>query len=208
MKIEKLTEDKIRIILNIEDLEINNVNLKSLLTNSDESQKLLSKILLAAEKEIGFNTSDCKLLIEAIASPDEEFIFTITKFYPEKLQTMPLRKHLNVKRKVQNLDNNSIIYSFTSFDSFCDFAVFINKNSRINLKSIAKSISLYLYKNTYYLIVSNFDNNSNDLKLFTSEISEFTNQIHLSNNFEAKVLEYGKVIFKKNALQKCCNFFE
>lgn len=207
MKIEKLTEDKIRIILNLEDLEINHVNLKGILTNSDESQKLLAKMLLAAEKEVGFKTSDCKLLIEAIASPDEEFIFTITKFAPEKLPNIPPKKHLNVKRKTQNLNTDTLIYSFNTFDSFCDFANFINNNSLINLKNIAKSISLHLYRNTYYLIISDFDINSNDLKLFTSAVCEFTSLVHLSDNFEAKILEYGEVIIKKNALQKCFKYF-
>ena len=79
MKIEKLTENKIRIILNVEDLEKNNIDLHSFMSNSIESQSLFIDILNQAEHEVGFSTKDCKILIEALASSDGNFIFTITK---------------------------------------------------------------------------------------------------------------------------------
>ena len=79
MKIEKLTENKIRIILNIEDLETNNIDFESVLNNTPETQTLILSILNQAEKEVGFYTKDSKILIEALASFDGNFIFTITK---------------------------------------------------------------------------------------------------------------------------------
>jgi negative regulator of genetic competence, sporulation and motility len=164
-------------------------------------------MLVAAEKEVGFNTTDCKLRIEALASPDEQFIFTITKYLPEKSPVPPTKKRLNVKRKIQIPLSDKIVYGFNTFDNFCDFAVLLNNNSRINIKEIAKTTSLYLYKNTYYLIISGFNINSAELKLFTSTISEFTGISHFSDNFNAKILEYGRPIYKKNALQKCFDVF-
>ena len=54
MKIEKLTENKIRIVFNIEDLEQNNINIDTVLNNTPESQSLILSILNRAEKEVGF----------------------------------------------------------------------------------------------------------------------------------------------------------
>ena len=56
MKIEKLTENKIRIILNLEDLKENNIDVQSFMSNSIESQNLFINILDKAEHEVGFST--------------------------------------------------------------------------------------------------------------------------------------------------------
>ena len=73
MKFEKLTENKIRIILNLEDLQEKNIDFHSFMSNSLESQDLFLYMLEKAEKEIGFITKDYKLIIEAIASSERKF---------------------------------------------------------------------------------------------------------------------------------------
>ena len=72
MKFEKLTENKIRITLNIEDLEEKNIDFHSFMSSSLESQDLFLDMLEKAEKEIGFITKDYKLIIEAIATSDRQ----------------------------------------------------------------------------------------------------------------------------------------
>ena len=168
MKIEKLTENKIRIILNTEDLEQNNVDFKSFVTNSSKSQDLLLTILNRAEREIGFYTKDSKILIEAFASSDEQIVFTITKFSPDNVQTISPKKTLTVKRRDLPLNNKIAIYSFTKFDSFCDFCDNLTINLLKNMKNLCKSISLYLYNDTYYLILSNINTECEILKCFYS----------------------------------------
>ena len=71
MKIEKLTDNKIRIIVNLEELETKNINLDDFIMNNIESQKFFLEILNRAEKEIGFKTNNCKLLIETFSSTYE-----------------------------------------------------------------------------------------------------------------------------------------
>ena len=90
MKIEKITENKIRIILSLSDLEEEHIDLHSFMSNSAESQALFCNLLNKAEKEVGFNTKDYKLMIEAIAVPEGNFILTITRL-PEKEKSKKLR---------------------------------------------------------------------------------------------------------------------
>ena len=100
MKIEKLTENKIRIVLNIEDLKTNNIDFDSLLNNTPETQSLILSILNQAEKEVGFYVQDSKILIEAIASFDGNFVFTITKTTPNQSCNHSFsRKKPQAKRK-------------------------------------------------------------------------------------------------------------
>ncbi len=54
MKIEKLTENKIRIILDIQDLKEKNIDLHSFMSDSIESQDLFYDMLDKAEKEVRF----------------------------------------------------------------------------------------------------------------------------------------------------------
>jgi len=211
MKIEKLTENKIRIILNIEDLETNNIDFESVLNNTPETQTLILSILNKAEKEVGFYTQDCKILIEACASFDGNFVFTITKTSSPALPegTVFTRKKPHVKKKSFKLDSNAIIYSFQNFDEFCEFcrALHIELLSHESLKLICKNTSLYFYKDTYYLLISGINANYEHLNLFFSVISEFTDRVDNNKNFDAKLIEHGKTIFKRNAISNTINIF-
>lgn len=206
MKIEKLTENKIRIILNLEDLSEKNIDIKALMTNSDESQSFMIDILNEAEKEVGFVTTDCKIMIEALGSSDGHFVFTITKFVPEDEKDYK-KKKVKAKRKLTNYNLNSAVYSFVSFDEFCEFCVFLKNSSSNNLSEIAGSTSLYLYKDTYYLVVSKINKNSKFIHSFYAIISEFAKLINHSDNFESKLIEHGKCIIKRNALKTGIEYF-
>ena len=70
MHIEKLNDNKIRIILNLEDLKQNNIDFHSFMANSIETQTLFLHMLEKAETEIGFVTKNHRLIIEAIATQD------------------------------------------------------------------------------------------------------------------------------------------
>jgi len=73
LQIEKITENKIRIILNIKDLQEKNIDLHTFMSNSMESQDLFYDMLDKAKKEVGFETKDYKLMIEALAIPNRKF---------------------------------------------------------------------------------------------------------------------------------------
>ena len=85
MKIEKLTENKIQIILKKTDFKDKEININQLLLTTTESQKLFLEILNRAEKELNFDTTGHKLLIDAIIENDDIFTFTITKYLEKEL---------------------------------------------------------------------------------------------------------------------------
>lgn len=84
MRIEKLTENKIRIVLDLEDLKEKNIDLHSFMSSSLESQDLFYDMLDKAEKEIGFKTKDYKLMIEAIAIPERKLCFNYNSISSRK----------------------------------------------------------------------------------------------------------------------------
>ena len=72
MKIEKLDENKIRITLNMEDLNAHDIDYHTFMSNSIETQSIFMDMLNTAEREVGFNTDDCRIMIEAVALRDRQ----------------------------------------------------------------------------------------------------------------------------------------
>ena len=166
MRIEKLNENKIRIFLGIEDLREKNIDLHDFMSNSLESQDLFLDLLTKAEAEVGFKTHNYKLLIEALASSDGNFIFTITRTKPEGSQKLKENKP-KVKRYTTTPNKALSIYSFNTFDEFCEFCNYIQTSNLNKFIDKLKNSSLVLYKGTYYLILSNLRLNVTDLKSFS-----------------------------------------
>lgn len=204
MKFEKLTENKIRIILNLTDLEEEHIDLHSFMSNSPESQALFCNLLNQAEKEIGFCTKDYKLMIEAVAVPNGVFILTVTRLPEKELNKKPIK----IKRKASTIINNSLVlYSFDSFDDYCDFCNYLNLHLENEVFTKLKKTSLYLYNSKYYLCIHITKTNLSIVKAINYEISEFGNSIANPELFEGKLLEYGKMIFKTNAIFNCVKAF-
>ena len=208
MRFEKLSENKIRIIIDTKDLEKNNIDFHSFMSNPIESQTLFFHILDKIEKEIGFRIKNYNIKLEVIQIANSNFILTITKSIPENINTMNnnLNRKLTVKRKTASLNTSTIIYCFNSFDDFCSFSTSLISNN-ILTNTIAKNISLYEYKNQYYLVFSNINLNCVHLKSVFPSISEFATYISNSDLFKSKLLESGNLIIKNNALEISIKYF-
>jgi len=197
LQIEKIKEKKIRITLNLEDLKEKNIDLHSFMSSSIESQNLFYDMLDKAEREIGFKTKDYKLMIEALAIPEGNFILTVTRFLPEKEE----KKKLKVKRKNICPEDSLSIYMFNTFDDYLEFCNYIQKYLNSNTYTQLEKTSLYQYNSKYYLCITNI--NLDNFKTIHCSIIEFATYITNSSLFERKLIEYGKVIFKTNAINEC-----
>ena len=146
MKIEKLTEDKIRVILNFSDLEKNHIDAKSVFSRTLEYHDFFMNLLEQAKTEVGFSTDGCRILIEALSTSDEYLVFTITKYLePSSKGALPLKRPC-VKRKSLNNSSKKTIYKFDNFDYFCDFCEYLKNNLNMEIDKISKASSLYFYK--------------------------------------------------------------
>lgn len=208
MRIEKLNENKIRIFLNLEDLKEKNIDLHTFMSNSLETQDLFMDMLHQAETEVGFKTHNHKLIIEALASSDGNFILTITRVKPDMNSSSNVTLHKPKIKRLSTTPNKLLsIYSFNNFDEFCEFCNYINTSSLNKCISKLKSSSLVLFKGHYYLILNNLKLNVADLKSFSYTISEFASRTKNEDLLERKLREYGKIIFNKNAIATCLKYF-
>ena len=188
MKIEKLNENKIRITFNHSDLEKNNVDVHSFMSNSIESQSLFLHLLDEAEREIGFITDNYKLSIEAIALSNGTFILTVTRVEKEVL------KSTRVQARRKNLVENSqiLVYQFANFDDFCNFTNFLSISLPKFLNYFSESNSLYQYQDCFFLVLENFAEEYTSA--ISGIISEFGISVSNSDLMIHKIKEYGKLV--------------
>jgi negative regulator of genetic competence, sporulation and motility len=102
VKIEKIDENKIKVVLNYDDILNLNLDITEISPESVEAEKLFSDMLNLASKECGFKIDDSKFMIEAIPSYKEGFVMFVTKLQKE-------REKLKLKEKLE-------IYSFLNLE--------------------------------------------------------------------------------------------
>ena len=145
MKIEKLTENKIRIIIKQEDFKDYKINIHELFLTDPAPQKLFLEILDKARKEVNFNTDGHKLLIETYLQNEDVFVFTITKYVENKSDSKKSnKKYLTLKNTKQPFNTSCLIYQFNKFEDFCDFCNYIYKKNNINLRGLFKTFFLFI----------------------------------------------------------------
>ncbi len=171
MKFEKLTDNKLRIIFTTDDMNLNNVSTNAILSNSDSSQKLLQMLLAKAEQEVGFNSGDCNLIVEAISIKDG-FIFNVTK----------------VSTNCDLLLSSNLLCQFDSFEDFLDFSTYLKNMNFYDYNGF----HLFLYNEKYYLSIPINNALTSDFKLI---LCEFGNIVNNSLCMNGILNEYGRVVF-------------
>lgn len=210
MQFEKINEDKIRIIFNVQDLKEKNIDTHDFMANSIATQSIFLEMLNQAEKEIGFVTDNHQLMIEALASSDGSFILTVTR---SKKPTEPAIKKLKARPKVMpkmlplNSPLPTLVYKFNTFDDFYDLCSFITEEHSKKLTKTFNKAILYSYNNeTYLLLRTSPKADIKEVKHIISLVNEFSNNlVQTSEVFQNKLSEYGKVLVKNNCLLRLSN---
>ena len=99
------------------------------------------------------------------------------------------------------------IYQFESFDEFCNFCTYLNNSKLGYLKGLAKNIVLYDFDSKYFLVFSNLNIDFKFISLFYNSISEFAKLVSNSSTFSSRLIEYGRPVFKGNAIKCGINYF-
>ncbi|MDD5948467.1 MAG: adaptor protein MecA [Lachnospiraceae bacterium] len=88
MKIERISENKIKCTLNRADLDSRNIVLTEFAYGSEKARAFFRELMLQAEDEVGFEAEDIPLMIEAIPVNQDCIILFVTKVSdPEELDT-------------------------------------------------------------------------------------------------------------------------
>lgn len=188
MQIEKINNNQLEVILNLNDLTENNISLHSFMCNVLNSKDLLFNILGFANKEIGFSIKNHEIVIEAFSLPEKSsFVLLITRI--PKTTYLHLSKHKYGKYKL----SKSFWIKFNCFEDFCMFCNFLKNSS--NIKT-----SLFFLDGCYFLYtqISSIKNLEKTL-LIASEFSNYiyNNDFILDENAEAIIKNFAIETSKK-----------
>lgn len=169
MQIEKINNDKLEILLSIEDLKENNLDVHSFLSNSSETQNLFFDILDLAKEKYDFTIEDDKFIVESINLNESLFLVTITKLLSSSASdTSP---------------NSPTIYRS---DSFEDFYILYNFIKDYNFD---KFCTIYSYLNSFFYIF-----NKRPEKNLISIFNEYCTYEKYTNCINNILLEHGKLL--------------
>jgi len=201
MKIEKLNENKIRVVFNNKDLEENNIDFHSFMSNSIETQALFLNLLDEAEKKLGFITDNCKIAVETLSLNNSYFVLTITRMAKASAYSLKKRVHTNIK--LNKTSSPFSIYKFNSFEDFCDFCNNLYLQSPEFIIEFENINSLYSYKNNYFFVINTLNLSKELLDKLILKLTEFSTFVENSLAFFNKLNEFGDLIIENNAITTC-----
>ncbi len=201
MRIEKISENKIRIFVTFDDLEERDIDLSSFNYNSPETQELFWDLMEQAELELGFETHESQLCIEAVTDVEQGFVITITKIDEDSdfesihkfIKNRYRRNDLKIKRKTSNICSTVMIYDLDSFDDLCLLC------SRLKHVYLGES-TVYQCEGSYYLVLRRVDSLDHSLGKLESILGEYGDRILNVLFFEGYLNEYGTMMVEKNAV--------
>ena len=167
MKIEKIDDNKIKVVLSYDDILLLNLDFFEITPDSEDAEKLFSDILNKASDEIGFKISDSRFMIEAIPSYKEGYVMFVTK--------------LSEQKKLCKLCK--AIYSFSNMEILkTAFEIIKNKYEG--------DFKIYLLDGVYYLVL--YGKKGGDFDYIRVLLVDFGKYIKTPEIFIGVLEEYGE----------------
>ncbi len=137
MRIERISDNKIKAYISQEELKSWNVTIKNFAEKTPEAQKLFWHVVREAQRCVDFTAEHSQLLVEATGSENTGFEMTISR--------LPLVKRTE-DRKTDVVQKGTLVYQFVDFENICLCV------SEVGQRYKGQS-SLYKLDNKYFLIL-------------------------------------------------------
>ncbi len=206
MKIERVNENKIRIFVSYDDLEERDIDLDAFNYNAPETQELFWDLMEQAEIELGFESQESQLCIEAVSDVEHGFVITITKMEEEGefesiqkfIKNRYRRKDLSIRKKTGKICSTMLIYALESFDDLCGLC-------RVLDPVFKGSSKVYRLKDAYYLVLTGVEGNVAKQNQFESILSEYADKMQNVDFVEGYLNEYARCLVSQNAVSTFSN---
>ncbi len=198
MKIERLSENKIKIVIDASDIRAWNVDLKNFTDNTPEAQDMFWHALKQAERDVNFLVGKAQLMVETLPLADNGFVMLVSKLENERDVVEALErtgkrlKQTEFKIRRRSKAHSLLrIFRFEDFDSLCDgvreiFAAYVGESR------------LFKYQGEFFLELMPRDS----FGLFELEniLSEFARKETNPLILQGVLGEHGLCLMKENAL--------
>ena len=190
MKVEKVDDNKIKITLSFEELEMRNIKLSDIEKNNSAARKLFMNLIEESNLDDMFECEDSQLFIEACSDNTDTFVLFITK-----IENLPdMSKYLH-SRKLYRIESQ--LFEFPSLDTILDFCR-IAKDENLFFGNNA----LYKYNDKFYLFFNDTSiKNKKFIKTYVM-ISEYCTRYFSYDLFYTTIKEKGTAVIPNRAMQK------
>lgn len=203
MKIQIINPSKLKILLNLQDLEENNITLHSFLSGSKNSKIFLKAIIEIAEEDLGIKSFDNNFCYETFCYDFSEFVIIVSLLRDNVSSSASSFNFIGNQLSKSNLDKKNLLYYFFNMNDFLEFSDYIKDNIDFKIKSL-----LYKYKNVFFLELDISNLSYKEFEKLSLILSETSNCFVLrnSNSFNiykviiAKFKEFGELLISDNAL--------
>ena len=191
MRIEKINDRKLKILLTNDDLKKRDIKMTELAFGTDKTRELFKEMMNIATDEYDFDAEDSQLMIEAIPISLEAIMILVTKMDDDQ------KDSFSKKIKSKNLKKDDSHLSIFEFNTLEDvvlvaktlFGRFTDENYLMKMKG------------KYYLLLQN-DNeldeiSDNDLEII---IGEYGKKCTVNSLSRAYFFEHGEMIANNPAI--------
>lgn len=222
MKIEKLNDRQIKVLLDKNDLEERDLQISELAYGSEKAQNLFREMIAVANEQFGFTLESGHIAVEATPLSIDSIVLVLTQLsddsddISDRLSLLKglkeLFKHVsgaepedilndmeeddipqnNLSEKTESAPKSTYIYMFNDLDSILSISS--------QIKNIYEGKSkLFKYNSEYYLSLNpeNTKNSSYALNV-TGEFGERVKSYNLTEDF---FIEHGEIIVKENVFK-------
>ncbi|GAB6990334.1 genetic competence negative regulator [Paenibacillus pini] len=201
MKIERLSQDKIRIFLTFDDLSERGIQKDDMWQEIPKVHELFTEMMDQAYNELGFDATG-PLAVEVFALPAQGMVVIVTRGKYDHQQYSHLTED-ELPEEVYEMEvtleeSDTIVYAFSDIEVLIEAAHVL----RVHITEAGK---LYHYKDKWVLYLEPDDLDSSKHSSLIAVLAEFG----ISTSYTQAVLdEYGKVIIEENAVKVLCTHFK
>lgn len=199
MKMERLSQDKIRIFLTFDDLTERGIHKDDMWREIPKVHELFSEMMDQAYMELGFDATG-PLAVEVLAMPAQGMMVIVTRGkmnFSHGEDTIDEDLEEVYELEVTMDETDQVTYAFHDFEDLLRLAKVINP-------LLTDGGTLYSYKNKWILLLDAAEMEEKQLQSIVAVLSEYGDATSVT---QAMLEEYGKTVIEADAVKVLCAKF-
>lgn len=202
MKIERLSQDRIRIFLTFDDLLERGIHKDDMWREPPKLHELFLEMMEQAYTELGFDASG-PLAVEVLAMPAQGMVIIVTRGKSGQAGDEHSREDDDMEDDIYDMEvtmeqTDIVMYAFRDFEDV------ISAAKQLRSSKLTDSGRLYSYNDKWILVL---EPNQVDASKHQAVIALLAEYGEATSVAYAMLEEYGKVIMPENAVREICNHF-
>lgn len=200
MKMERLSQDKIRIFLTFDDLTERGIHKDDMWREIPKVHELFSEMMDQAYMELGFDATG-PLAVEVLAMPAQGMVVIVTRGkmnFSQSDDTLEDDAEEVYELEVTLDEMEHITYAFHDFEDLLRMAKTINP-------LLLDGGTLYSYMNKWILFLDAEEMDEKQLQTIVAVLSEYGEATSITH---AVLEEYGKKVIESDAVKVLCSKFQ